>query len=256
VTSIGYEAFSECSGLTSIVVESGNSVYDSRNNCNAIIETATNTLIKGCENTKIPSSVTSIGVGAFSSCSGMTSIEIPSSVTSIGISAFYGCLGLTSITSYITDVFETGDGAFSYCDKATLYVPAGLVSTYRSTKDWNRFSKIEEIPGIALAIACNNNGKVKVNGGVQFTNNIGEVSVYDGMESTFTFQPNENCELRQVLIDGLDVTLSVENNQLTTKVNEGSKMIVVFDNKGSDVNGDGTVDISDVVQLVNIILGQ
>ena len=76
------------------------------------------------------------------------------------------------------------------------------------------------------------------------------------MESTFTFQPNENCELRQVLIDGLDVTRSVENNQLTTKVNEGSKMIVVFDNKGSDVNGDGTVDISDVVQLVNIILGQ
>ena len=256
VTSIGYEAFSECSGLFSIVVESGNSVYDSRNNCNAIIETATNTLIKGCENTKIPSSVTSIGVGAFSSCSGMTSIEIPSSVTSIGISAFYGCLGLTSITSYITDVFETGDGAFSYCDKATLYVPAGLVSTYRSTKDWSRFSKIEEIPSIALVMACNNNGKVKVNGGVQFTNNIGEVSVYDGMESTFTFQPNENCELRQVLIDGLDVTRSVENNQLTTKVNEGSKMIVMFDNKGSDVNGDGTVDISDVVQLVNIILGQ
>ena len=173
VTSIGASAFYDCSGLTSIVVESGNSVYDSRNNCNAIIETATNTLVKGCENTKIPSSVTNIGAGAFSSCSGMTAIEIPSSVTSIGNSAFYGCLGLTSITSFITDVFETGDGAFSYCDKATLYVPKGLVSTYRSTKDWNRFSKIEEIPGIALAIACNNKGKVKVNGGMQFTNDMG-----------------------------------------------------------------------------------
>ena len=61
VTSIGDGAFSRCSGLTSIKVESGNSVYDSRENCNAIIKTATNTLISGCKNTIIPNSVTSIG---------------------------------------------------------------------------------------------------------------------------------------------------------------------------------------------------
>jgi len=105
-------------------------------------------------------------------------------------------------------------------------------------------------------MSCNNKGKVTVNGGIQFTNDMGEVSVYDGMDNSFIFQSKENCELRQVLIDGLDVTVSVENNQLTTKVHEGSKMMVIFDKTGYDVNGDGYIDISDVVRLVNFILGQ
>ena len=98
VTSIGYYAFRSCSGLTSIIVEDANSTYDSRENCNAIIETATNTLIAGCQNTIIPNSVTSIGEGAFYDCTGLTSITIPNSVTSIGYSAFRSCSGLTSIT--------------------------------------------------------------------------------------------------------------------------------------------------------------
>ena len=90
VTSIGNYAFSGCSGLTSIVVAEGNAKYDSRENCNAIIEKETNTLVVGCKNTIIPNSVTSIGGSAFSGCSGLTSIEIPNSVTSIGENAFYG----------------------------------------------------------------------------------------------------------------------------------------------------------------------
>lgn len=65
VTSIGYNAFSDCLGLTSITVEKGNTKYDSRDNCNAIIETNTNKLIAGCKNTTIPNSVTSIGGFAF-----------------------------------------------------------------------------------------------------------------------------------------------------------------------------------------------
>ena len=57
VTSIGDHAFFSCSGLESIVVEDGNTKYDSRENCNAIIETESNTLIKGCNNSVIPNSV-------------------------------------------------------------------------------------------------------------------------------------------------------------------------------------------------------
>ena len=92
VTSIGYDAFEGCSGLTSIVVQEGNTKYDSRNGCNAIIETSTNTLIAGCRNTVIPESVTSIGKNAFYGCSGLTSVTIPNSVTSIGKSAFSDCI--------------------------------------------------------------------------------------------------------------------------------------------------------------------
>ena len=88
VTSIGLGAFSDCSGLTSIVVKTGNTYYDSRNTCNAIIETSTGTLIAGCNNTVIPNSVKSIGYEAFRGCWGSTSIEIPNSVTSIGDYAF------------------------------------------------------------------------------------------------------------------------------------------------------------------------
>ena len=68
VTSIGNNAFAYCESLTNIDVDSGNSIYDSRNDCNAIIETASNTLVAGCQNTIIPNSVTSIGNDAISSC--------------------------------------------------------------------------------------------------------------------------------------------------------------------------------------------
>ena len=107
VTSIGNSAFYGCSGLTSINVEAGNVVYDSRDNCNAIIEKETNTLIQGCKNTKIPSSVTEIGRYAFDGCSGLTSIEIPSSVTSIGNYAFRDCIGLKDV--YYTGTQEQWD---------------------------------------------------------------------------------------------------------------------------------------------------
>ena len=92
VTSIGSSAFYGCSGLKTIEVEYGNIKYDSRDNCNAIIETNTNGLITGCMNTVIPNSVTSIGDAAFSGCFGLTSVTIPNSVASIGISAFYCCI--------------------------------------------------------------------------------------------------------------------------------------------------------------------
>ena len=119
VKSIGGGAFSKCSGLTSMKVESGYYTrYDSRNDCNAIIETASNKLIAGCKNTVIPNSVTSIGDDAFYGCSGLTSITIPNSVTSIGNQAFYNCTGLTSIT-IPNSVTSIKTAAFSRCTGLT-----------------------------------------------------------------------------------------------------------------------------------------
>ena len=86
-------AFYDCPSLSSIVVAEGNVYYDSRENCNALIETKTNKLIRGSINTTIPNSVTAIGPSAFSGISSLTSITIPSSITSIGKYAFAGCAG-------------------------------------------------------------------------------------------------------------------------------------------------------------------
>ena len=127
VTSIGNYAFSDCSSLTSIVVDGGNTTYDSRENCNAIIETATNTLITGCQNTIIPNSVTSIRGGAFYGSS-LTSITIPNSVTSIGIFAFSNCSSLTSIT-IPNSLTSIGIYAFSDCSSLTsITIPNSVTS--------------------------------------------------------------------------------------------------------------------------------
>ena len=127
VTSIS-AAFSGCGGLTSIKVESGNPKYDSRENCNAIIETATNQLMLGCRYTTIPNSVTSIGSGAFSGCRGLTSITIPNSVTSIGGSAFSGCSDLTSVTipSSITSI--EGSTFYDCSSLTSVTIPNSVTS--------------------------------------------------------------------------------------------------------------------------------
>ncbi len=98
VVTIGMDAFDECESLASIIVEEHNPVYDSRNNCNAIIETNNKLLLLGCKNTIIPKDITTIGDFAFYSCFGLTSIEIPDNIIKIGGGAFCGCNGLTTLT--------------------------------------------------------------------------------------------------------------------------------------------------------------
>ncbi|MBR6935959.1 MAG: leucine-rich repeat domain-containing protein [Prevotella sp.] len=88
VTRIDNSAFSSCRNLEEIIVEEGNPTYNSANNCNAIINTKSNTLIVGCKGTVIPNTVTTIGGHAFRGCSGLTSITIPNSVTTIEWYAF------------------------------------------------------------------------------------------------------------------------------------------------------------------------
>ena len=121
VTSIRDGAFAWCSSLTAMVVESGNTTYDSRENCNAIIETATNTLIAGCQSTIIPNSVASIGESAFYGCSALNSITIPNSVTSIGEWAFAECSSLTSI-NLPNSVTSIGEWAFAECSSLTSII--------------------------------------------------------------------------------------------------------------------------------------
>ena len=149
VTEIEECAFEGCTSLQSIVVAEGNKKYDSREGCNAIIETATNTLILGCAKTIIPESVTVIGTDAFFRCTSLQSITIPKSVMEIGYYAFEGCTSLQSIVipGSVTEIrFRTfcgctslqsitipesvtkiGSGAFSGCTSLqSITIPEGV----------------------------------------------------------------------------------------------------------------------------------
>ena len=163
VTSIGYSAFSGCSGLTSVTIPNsvtsiGQRVFE---NCS------------GLTSVTIGNSVTSIGYYAFSGCYGLTSVTIPNSVTTIVQSAFSNCRGLTSVTIG-NSVTSIGKYAFSGCSKltsiycqgtkpprenpresivfseailkeCTLYVPIGCQAAYEAVDPWRNFWNIEEM---------------------------------------------------------------------------------------------------------------
>jgi hypothetical protein len=111
--------------VSTIVVDEGNPIYDSRDNCNAIIHTASNTLLTGCKNTTIPNTVKTIGNNAFAYCD-ITSIDIPNSVVTIGDSAFYGCILLESL-KFSNSLQKIGKEAFCANNSLkSLTTPASL----------------------------------------------------------------------------------------------------------------------------------
>lgn len=131
-----------CRNLTAITVDANNPVYDSRDNCNAIIETATNTLVNACNNTVIPSTVTAIGRYAFQSF-GFTNFTIPASVTSIGDQGFSYCGSLSTLTVFATVPPSLGNNVFQQVpNNIRLIVPCGSEAAYRADSGWSYFTNI------------------------------------------------------------------------------------------------------------------
>lgn len=230
VTEVGVLAFMDCPGLTSLVVESANPRYDSRNNCNAIIETASNTLIAGCKNTMIPNSVTEIGYGAFMDCTALTSIDIPNSITKIGELAFQGCTGLTGIV-IPNSVTEINDFAFYECTGLTdvyCYIAApSSVSTGN-----NRFeSDNGDYSGRTLHVLW------------------GTADAYRGNKNWYPYFER--------IVE--DIFMGDVNGDLEVNIADVNAVInMILGGNGSipaaDVNGDGEINIADVNALIDIIL--
>lgn len=143
VTSIGLSAFQFCDSLKSIQVSNDNPVFDSRNDCNAIIRKADNNLFIGCKNTIIPDNVESIGIYAFYGCHGLTSISIPSGVTHIYGYSFHGCNNLNTVYCYAPVPPTLEQYAFYEPQYSmTLYVPASSLDSYKKAENWKLFKDI------------------------------------------------------------------------------------------------------------------
>ena len=152
VASIGEDAFVYCK-FDSIVVDPENPNFDSRNDCNAIIETSTNELTTGCKNTVIPNSVTVIGNNAFKGITGMTSIEIPNSVVSIRDNAFALCFDLTGDLVIPNSVETIGESAFFQCEGLDGKLVIGESVSYIGDMAFRKCSHISEAVSLTTAPA-------------------------------------------------------------------------------------------------------
>ncbi|MCM1333288.1 MAG: leucine-rich repeat domain-containing protein [Bacteroides sp.] len=147
VTSIGYEAFRYCSGLTSVT---------------------------------IPNSITTIGLRAFQYCSGLTSVTIPNSVTEIGVAAFDNCKSFKSVYCQWSEPIEC-DLYFpdDVIKNAVLYVPKGCTAAYRNGEPWKNFLNIEEIDySTGVEDIAGDGVEVKVVDGTVVAEGCAEMEVY------------------------------------------------------------------------------
>ena len=122
------QAFDGCINLKRIVVDKNNQVYDSREDCNAIIETKTNTLITGCSTSIITDTISKIGIGAFSGFTNITKIVIPNSVTEIKEEAFSYCENLKDIELPKNLKCRLESNIFNGCKSLErLEIPSGVL---------------------------------------------------------------------------------------------------------------------------------
>ncbi|MGI6781729.1 MAG: leucine-rich repeat domain-containing protein [Acholeplasmataceae bacterium] len=142
-------AFGECNNVTAVTVDSKNEFYDSRENCNAIIETKTNTFVAGFETSKIPNSITAIGSFAFYYCENIKNLTLNDNITSIGNHAFYRSK-LETITLG-KGLISIGAGAFNGCKQLNMIIIPESVTTigwsaFRNCDNLKIYAEATELP--------------------------------------------------------------------------------------------------------------
>ena len=127
VKKIGVSAFFPMLYIDSIVVDARNSYYDSREGCNAIIETATNTLVAGCNNTIVPEGVESIAINAFVGAIELKELVLPKSLKVIGEAAFvHSSIKKINIPEGVTTLEQY---TFQYCENLqSITLPQSLTT--------------------------------------------------------------------------------------------------------------------------------
>ena len=265
VTTIGIHSFYDCNSLTSIVVANDNPIYDSRDNCNAIIQTATNTLFAGCKNSTIPNSVTAIGEKAFSDCRSLTSITIPNSVTSIGKDAFHYCIGLTSI-DIPNSVTSIGTGAFEECSGLiSLTIGKSVTSigmyAFSRCRHLNSITIPNSVTVIDYGAFRECSGLTSLTIGNSITS-IGDFAFQDcsGLNEIYSLSVTPPTVGTRTFYNCYGATLYVPITAVGNyQAAEYWKQFAHIEGWGGaepgDINGDGFVTITDVTNLIDMLLG-
>ena len=253
VTYLGNDILNGCKSLESITVDNQNTVFDSRFNCNAIVETSSNKLIAGCKNSTIPDNVTEIGryafigqdvkyieipnsvliIGesAFSGCQMLDSICIPDATTFIGASAFYYCKAMKKLTIG-KSVNHIGDGAFSYC--------SGLQTVYARMPNPNQ-------------VDCASNCFAY--------SSISNVTLYAPYGSRHLYKAIDPWRNFSPILQYADVPGDVNNDGHTTAsdVTEIYDFLIIGGNfihyYRMDVDGDEHITGADITAIYDILLG-
>ena len=149
VSSINYGNFAYCPSITSITVDPGNPAYDSRNGCNAIIHTADNLFVIGCQNSVIPEGVTEIGTFAFGGCENLRSVIVPEGVDFIHWRAFEDCTGLEEVT-LPNSLTTMGVGLFQGCSSLKeITIPESVrVMGYYEFSGCSSLTQVTVLPAV------------------------------------------------------------------------------------------------------------
>ena len=270
--------------IESITVSSANNAFDSRNNCNAVIETERDNLVFGCKNTLIPNSVRSIGDFAFIYCVGLNQISIPYYVDNIGNSsfqnctdlkhvsfpkylrtigdkAFYNCSGLTqiSIPNYVTNI---GKSAFRDCSALSQIEISSLITTINDSVFSGCSSLIQiTIPDSVTSIG--NNAFYNCTGLISITipnhvSNIGKESFGNchNLNSIYCQNP-EPPECNFDAFSGVNYEscrLFVPKGSVNLYKHKFPWMLFTIVDLSADVNDDGEVNIADINTVIDCIL--
>lgn len=254
VTSIGFGAFANCSNLTSVSLP--NSITS--------IDDATFDECRSLTSVTIPNSVTSIGYRAFYGCSNLTSMTIPNSVKSIGSYAFYNCTRLKNVTIEIVDLA-------SWCTKPSLLSRFSCTINFsmngKAILDLSIPDNVKSISNNAFK-ACKDLVSLTIPNSVK---SIGKSAFQDCISlTTIRTKIRHPFVLGSMAFNGISPScvLTVPYKKRETYINagwtedifKGGIVEAEYDSEADyvtpgDANGDGVIDVTDIVSIANYILG-
>lgn len=241
--------FNGCTNLNCLIVDDANPKYDSRDNCNAIVETETNCLLVGCKSTFIPNSITSIQDFAFADCEGLESIQIPNSVTSIGLAVYENCKNLTSVT-LPNSIDCIRSGLFENSGISSIVIPPKVSQIGHGAFDGCYY--LEEITSLAKnppMIVYPNNTFCRY-----------DITLYVPYGCKESYENADGWQKFEDIIELPPLVGDISGDGLVDATDATELIMKVLDSDTvnyeiGDIDNDGDIDISDVTALIVKILG-